>query len=129
MASRFERQLELRSYLPMLREAGVVCTASWVTDHDDLDFREPTQEEWDTEGDENYADIDRADAIILFTQATDLDVVPKSWARGGMYVEFGYARGTGKVLYVVGPRTNIFTHHSSVMQFDTVEDLCRELSE
>src|SRR5260221_13260147 len=52
---------------------------------------------------EDLADIDQADAVVLFTQAG------RHFA-GGRHVEAGYALGKGKRLVVVGPRENVFYH-------------------
>lgn len=135
-ASRFDRQQELSSYIDRLAEVGIEITSNWINGHGELGEETP-QEQWDREGQENYDDIDAADAIILFTQdpveffrypeGTVVSHVPAVWARGGMYVEFGYAAAKGKALYVIGPRTNIFTMHSAVSQFDTIEDFIEEM--
>ncbi len=65
---------------------------------------------------EDLADIDAAEAVVLFTQAGQ-------HFAGGRHVEAGYALGKGKRLFVFGPRENIFYHLPSVGQAMDWEEL------
>jgi nucleoside 2-deoxyribosyltransferase len=49
----------------------------------------------------DFADIDRADMVIVFTQHPG--------SKGGRYVEVGYALAKGKPVVLVGTFTNVFT--------------------
>jgi nucleoside 2-deoxyribosyltransferase len=63
-------------------------------------------------------DIDRADALVLMTMP-----VGTMFSSGGRMVELGYAIGTGKRIFILGPRENIFCHLPRVIQCETVDDL------
>lgn len=68
-------------------------------------------------------EIEDADAIVLFS--VDPDTTTR---RGGRHVEFGFAIGKGKKLFVVGPKENIFHHIPNVVQFDKWETFLQELT-
>jgi nucleoside 2-deoxyribosyltransferase len=70
---------------------------------------------------EDLADIDSADAVVLFTEAG------KHFA-GGRHVEAGYALGRGKRLIIFGPRENIFYHLPAVVQVIDWEGLRKALA-
>lgn len=66
---------------------------------------------------ENIDDIDRAKAVVCFTESAQAP--PPGSARGGRHVEFGYVLGKvpSKSLYVVGPIENVF--HTLTPAFPT----------
>lgn len=54
---------------------------------------------------QDYEDVKAADAVIFFACPPDLPTV-----RGGRHVEFGFALAMAKLMWVVGPKENIFHH-------------------
>jgi hypothetical protein len=61
---------------------------------------------------QDLVNIDCAEMLVL-----DTTLLQQEETMGGMYVEFGYALGQGKVLVVVGPPTNLFTRLIDVRHF------------
>jgi nucleoside 2-deoxyribosyltransferase len=68
-------------------------------------------------------DVDKADAIILFTEPYG-----SPQTGGGRFVEFGYALGHGKTCIIVGEYENVFAHHPAVKVYPTLGDLLRDRS-
>lgn len=58
-------------------------------------------------------DIDRADAVISFTEPRG-SFTPS----GGRHVEFGYGLALGKVMINIGEWENVFHHHPRVYHYD-----------
>ena len=54
-------------------------------------------------------DLLQADVLISFTERAEIVPYLDAAARGGRHVEFGYAIGTGKTLFIVGPTENVFS--------------------
>ncbi len=120
LAAPFGRQAELRAYADKLRDLGHTVTSRWLMEDEAV---------YKTLGPKgtaemDLADIDNAGVLISFTEPPDSKVPP----RGGRHVEFGYAYATGRELWVVGYRENIFHHLRGVRLFDTFADVLEELT-
>jgi nucleoside 2-deoxyribosyltransferase len=100
-------------------------TSSWLNEppikaeSDHLDWEKRAR------ANEDQLDIDRSDAVVVF------NLYPST--TGGMHWETGYAHGTGKPVYLVGPKTSVFHYQNHITHFLTVEaflDACqyRELA-
>lgn len=118
LASPFSRQREMADYAIELRARGIEPCSTW---HDRWEPGDDSQTQFFAE----YAEIDLVDlrggdSLILFT-----DTVGR---RGGLHVEFGIALAYGYDLAVVGPRTHIFSHLPSVLQFDSWNYLIDKLT-
>ncbi len=57
-----------------------------------------------------------ADAVVSLME------LPRNNGRGGRHVEFGYALGLGKLMFIIGPRETVFHHLDEVRHFDTSEE-------
>jgi hypothetical protein len=105
LASRYSRLEQLQSYKADLERLGHEVTSRWVNgDHqakdeqlaDDVGFARHIAEE-------DLEDIRCADAMIAFTEE------PRSGhTRGGRHVERGVALERGLLMFLVGPRENVF---------------------
>lgn len=71
---------------------------------------------------EDLEDIRNSELLIIDT--TDHGRGPLS---GGLYVEMGFALALNKVVWLVGPETNIFTSLLLVNPFTTWEEVIQEL--
>lgn len=78
----------------------------------------------DTMGDEHarkdLEDVAAADVLLALN--------PEDWGdkgTGGRHVELGYALALGKPILLVGERTNIFHHLSSIVQVDEISDFTK----
>lgn len=113
LAGRFGRRMELLGYAEALRAQGIIVTSSWlkrtaidaISVETDIDFARSC-------ADEDIADINNAQAMILFT---DHDTTYPS--KGGMHFETGYAYGTEMPMILVGPRLNVFHYLAEVTPF------------
>lgn len=117
LAARFGRRAEMTKKRFDLRVMGIEVTSRWLEEpdeHHDMDF---TTGEATVLKDADFADIDRADTLILFTEAPPFPTTLAS--RGGRFVEFGYALARGKRVVVVGPVENLFT--GQVERYETWE--------
>lgn len=97
----------------MLERQGIEVTSSWLKAHDaNTDFFAR----------QDLADVARAALLVA--------VNPRGWEErgtGGRHVEFGYALALGKPILLVGERSNIFHHLSSVKVVDDTEDITKHV--
>lgn len=114
LASRFERQTELRVYAGQLRAAGHIVTARWLVEESDVVLKSG----WASDpnvlikfAQADLKDIEDCDLFAVFTH--------DGMARGGMHVELGYALAFNKRVMVIGPRPTLFHFLPHVLQFDT----------
>jgi hypothetical protein len=109
LASRFERQAELRVYAALLREVGHTVTSRWL-EHDGPAVGESPAR---CAG-QDMIDIDLADWFVLFT---DLEI-----GRGGKDFEMGWALHHGLKLLLVGPRVHVFHYLPAIVHYETVTE-------
>lgn len=118
VASRFERQTELRGYAKELRAAGHTVTSRWLLEETDEVGNKPGVWQHNpalrTFAQIDLEDINAADVFMVFTH--------EGLSRGGMHVEFGYALAFGKRLVVIGPQATLFHFLPNVNHFDTWEE-------
>jgi hypothetical protein len=148
LAARYSRRLELCGYRDQLREMGHAVQACWLDgEHQISDIGTPIGEHGESlvekrdgenlSPDENsdraaslrrkfaeddFQDVRACDLLIAFTEPPRTD---KGRSRGGRHVELGIALGLQKIVYVVGPRENIFCWLHFVNAFSTWEE-CRQ---
>jgi nucleoside 2-deoxyribosyltransferase len=117
LASQYARRDELCEHRAVLEPLGIEVTSRW------LDEQEPLTGHMGDKPDAWYVhtanvdleDVDRADAVIFFSENPRVGI-----PRGGRHVEFGYALGTKKPIYVVGPKENVFHYIEHVYHFETL---------
>jgi nucleoside 2-deoxyribosyltransferase len=102
LASRFSRKRELRRYKKQLEHVGFAVTSRWLNGSSKEDA---------STAERDVADIQKADAVILFAEA------PRTATRCGRMVEFGIGIALQKILIVIGGHENIFTHLDDVQHF------------
>jgi crossover junction endodeoxyribonuclease RuvC len=118
LAARYSRREELLEYAAQLEVAGLEVTSRWlkgghqVTEQQLLDDKALGErfasEDWD--------DLEKADVMIAFTEE------PRSAPnRGGRHVELGLALALDMVVFVVGPRENVF-HALADAEFSSWHD-------
>ena len=98
----------------MLELQHIEVTSRWLKDD-----TETLSDEWARN---DLADVARADILIALN--------PEGWENkgtGGRHVEYGYALALNKIVVLVGERSNIFHHLSSVKQIDGHEDLAKQV--
>jgi nucleoside 2-deoxyribosyltransferase len=120
LASRFERQAELKELATLMTADGYTITSRWLDHTGGLSVgpgKDPSvAAAW---AEKDLLDVEAADALVLFT-----DDIPTS--RGGSNVELGYAIGRGLRCIVVGPRVNVFHYCHTVKWIPTLTEF-REL--
>ena len=125
LAARYDRRDELREYRTVLQSHGIQVTSRW------LDEKTSTNSKMGDETEAFYietaaidiADIERADAFILFSENP-----LEGFKRGGRHFESGYAFKAKKVIYVVGEwKENVFHYLPGIVHFCTFEDLTTDL--
>jgi nucleoside 2-deoxyribosyltransferase len=121
LAARYSAREEMQTLARVLVSVGHTITSRWHNDEKETGVPGHRWDGQDREraallAEEDIADIKAADTLILFTPPG---------RRGGCNVEFGIAEALGKLLYVVGPRQNVF--HSLALQVDSQWDLVNVL--
>ena len=118
IAGRYSRRDEFRQVRDKLKARGYYITARWLDENEPLNSQMGEKcSEWyfQTQG-ADLIDIFRADAVLFFSE-DPLVGTP----RGGRHVEFGYALGLLKPIYVIGPRENVFHYNSLVSHYESLE--------
>ena len=120
LASRYPRREELAGYARDLEDAGYEVTSSWLDGDDEIienagEYTSAASQI--AQGD--LDDVDSADVLISFTENRKLVPYLDAASRGGRHVEFGFARGRGKRLIIVGPSENVFHTLTAVQVFDS----------
>ena len=118
LASRYDDRLQLCAIRERLLAQGHEVMARWLNGSHEMREGADHAEESRRFAEEDLRDIERADLFILFNNPDALASV-----RGGRHAEFGYALAQGKLLIIVGSRTNVFHDLEQVYQFDQWEEL------
>lgn len=119
LAGRYSRREELNGYAEDLRALGFTVDARWLLGlHQYGEDADRAEADLGTHDDlaqrfalEDVEDLLRADICVSFTETPR----QPSTNRGGRHVEFGLARGWGKILVLVGPRENAFHYLPGVV--------------
>lgn len=111
IAAMYSRMEEMRGPAATLRRLGHEVTARWI------DGAEATLDERPSGALMDLEDIDRADAVVSFTQPFG-----SLYKGGGRHVEFGYGVAKGKRLIVIGDREQIFHHLPQVEVFKSLDE-------
>jgi nucleoside 2-deoxyribosyltransferase len=115
LAARFTRIDEMRGYADELKEDGHEITASWVYGGEEgLTFSDIAALD--------VRDVLRADTIVKFSE-------PYGSANpgGGRHSEWGVAIASGKQLYLVGPKEQVFDWYPDVIDFPMFKHLRNHL--
>lgn len=119
IAGRYSRRDEFRVYHDILTKRGFVITSNWLFEDEPLNSQmgEQTSEWYYKTQAVDLLDISRADAVLFFAE-DPLVGTP----RGGRHVEFGYALGLQKQVYVIGPQENVFHFNPLVVNVGSLEN-------
>lgn len=110
LASRYSRRAEMLAHAAELRKHGHEITARWISGQHEASDGDKSR--WPDFAADDLEDIQRADAVISFTES-------ELWARGGRHVEFGYGLAFNKKMIVIGPVENIFNALPHVLVYPT----------
>jgi nucleoside 2-deoxyribosyltransferase len=125
MASRFKTHREVNKIADRLEAQGFSVISTWhrveaVPEYNSI--LPPPAKGPDRDARSMFVaqrDMDEIrEADILFLYTHDCDLTP-----GGMWVEMGYAMALNKRVYVHGPRTNVFCHCATLVEFDDKGDI------
>lgn len=126
LAARYSQKEQMKEYAQQLRELGVEVTSRWLEEPHapNTTLDQVPKEELATYAFHDCQDISRADVLIFFAQDPNTPTV-----RGGRHVEFGIALSLGMLIWVVGPKENIFHYSSGVYNFASWIDLLAFLNQ
>jgi hypothetical protein len=117
LAARYSRRTEMQTIGETLTRHGVDVTSRWITGcHEGLPEA--------TCAEDDLADIDRAQGILLFTETPAV-----GYMSGGRMVGLGYAIGKRKWVWIVGPRENVFCHLGHCGVYATISEWMAEMLE
>ena len=103
LAGPFSWRDRLARVADALADLGIATTSRWMTAHAEHgdDMKAYSAAELTRYGLDDFEDIDKADAVVLFNPIG-------SAGGGGRWVELGYALKQQKLVLMVGPQTNPF---------------------
>jgi hypothetical protein len=132
LAAAWSRREEISAIADRLRDVGVEITSNWLTEETALQ----TGAKEKFLRDRAYIDlndVDRADALVRFTDPTAIDgsvfAVERRLLSAARMVEMGYALAKGKTVYVVGGKQNVFDYLGSIVHVQDVDALVKLLSQ
>lgn len=119
LAHNFAAREALRDTVRLIESLGHEVTSSWITDDSHV-----INDNARKSAEIDLADIDRADALILFTS---------QWGEKhgkGKFMEFGYAIAKGKRVFIYGPdqTSSVFYHLPQVIKITFYNGLERMLA-
>lgn len=118
LASNYITHPEMRSLALILVSMGHAVTSEWINGTDTDDWAQY----WAQYAQRDLRDIDVADTVIFFSGN------PKGCRkRGAKHVEFGYALGLFKRIFIVGKRQNVFHHLPGISRFTDIDALIEYL--
>jgi nucleoside 2-deoxyribosyltransferase len=124
LAAGYDQQERMRGYRKIMEDRrNFIITSRWI----DVKESNPMQDAAIAADQELAAnrcrvdldDIDRAEIFVMFTDTPSTS--------GGRHTELGYAIARERVIFIVGPRENIFQAGEGVIHFATWDDLCSYL--
>lgn len=118
IAGQYARRDEFAGYRTILEGLGITVTSRWLNEKGSLtgQMGDNSTEFYVETATVDLEDIDSADAIVFFAE-NPLVGVP----RGGRHFEHGYAYGTGKPAFIIGPKENVFHYIGRNYHFDSFD--------
>lgn len=121
VAATFDRRDEAIDIAKALLELGYHVTSQWLGQWRD-NLNKPTkalQEEAEQAGERDMKDVLAADIFLMIT-GDDKQVKPSG---GGRHTEFGIAFHAEKIIFILGPRENVFQQSAKVLQVKDLGEL------
>ena len=98
-----------------LRAVGIEVTSRWIdeTVPHNAETKDVPEKYLKETAIADIEDIDDADIFLAFVPTAEelIAATVTASSRGGRHVEFGYALGTGKPIFVVGHKENVFHYY------------------
>ncbi len=99
--ARYSRRNELNGYRLDLEDLGIEVTSHWLVNDPPAPISQLTETQWRELAETDRQDIERADALVAFTETAP-------GGNGGRHVEPGIGIGLGKKIIVVGEPEHLF---------------------
>ena len=115
IAAPYQMRDEALVLMFLLKDEGIGCTSSWLT--------ESAEDDSDEAARRDLADIDKADAFVAMAPERY-----RNAGTGGRHVEYGYAFALGKPLLLLGIVSNVFHRLSEAVVVDSVTELVLRLN-
>ena len=115
IAAPYQMRDEALVLMFLLKDKGIGCTSSWLT--------EAAEDDSDEAARRDLADIDRCDAFVAMNPERY-----RNAGTGGRHVEYGYAFALGKPLLLLGIVSNVFHRLSDAVLVDGVTELTARLN-
>ena len=111
LAANYSRRAEMEGYASLLRADGHTVNVRWITGaHEGLPETEIAIND--------YEDCTSANVHIQFVPGPG----QSKRNRGGRHVEFGLALATDQMIFLVGPKENVFHSYPTVIHVDDFEE-------
>ena len=124
IAARYGRKAEALEIATELEKLGHTINSSWIHQVEDEMLYTEGPEAAGRFAAKDLEEIFWSNLLVYLSEPED-----NPWGRGGRHVEFGYALGQNKTVFVIGPLENLFHYLSSVTNFSSVDDFFHYLME
>jgi nucleoside 2-deoxyribosyltransferase len=126
IAARYSAKEDMKRVAAHLENEGHTITSRWLDEKysPSVTMDQVAGEDLVSFAVDDLADIERADVFLLFSVDPLIPTV-----RGGRHVETGFAIASGKTVFVVGPKENIFHHLPEVRHHYELATVVKELKE
>lgn len=115
IAAPYQMRDEALVLMFLLKDEGIGCTSSWLTEAAEDDSAEAAKRD--------LAGIDRCDAFVAMNPERY-----RNAGTGGRHVEYGYAFALGKPLLLFGVVSNVFHRLSEAVVVDGTAQLVLRLN-
>jgi len=122
LGARFARHQEMERYANLLKMWRHEITSGWHSLNAETKMRDGDPE---VEFNQRIAYADQVGVFnceLFVNFSEDPKNPPEGSARGGRHVELGLALGYQKLIFLVGPRENVFHYLPEVKHFPTAEE-------
>jgi hypothetical protein len=122
LSAAYSEKNRVKQFALRLHNFGIKVTSTWMDEsyEPDVKMSDVPESFLKETACNDCSEMDEAEIMVLFSvPCTTLTV------RGGKHFETGYMVHSGKEVYVIGPKENIFHHLSNMTHFEN-EDLCFE---
>lgn len=115
IAAPYQMREEALVLMFLLKDEGIGCTSSWLT--------EAAEDDSDEAARRDLADIDRCDAFVAMNPERF-----RNAGTGGRHVEYGYAFALGKPILLFGVVSNVFHRLSEAVVIAATAELVLRLN-
>lgn len=109
----------IAKYATQLRNRSINVKSRWLTNVEGQN--NATFDDWTKWAAEDIEDIYQTSLTVFFTH--------EGTCHGGRFVELGISLALGHIVFIIGPRENVFSYSPGIQQFECWQDFLRYIDD